>query len=151
MIRAIHEYSYGTYGAPRVHAELREGYGVHVGRKRVTRLMRAAGLKGAQKRRFVRTTVSDARDCCAGSGGSEFRRHTRPDVLWVADLTYVATLAGFLYLAVVIDAFSFEVLDLAMTDSSYANCEASAESGQDQFARRNPMSWQSNWPPGKRT
>src|SRR5690606_32033333 len=55
-IRIIHAESYGTYGAPRVHAELRE-QGVHVGRKRVARLMRQARLQGASRRRGTRTTV----------------------------------------------------------------------------------------------
>ena len=59
VIRAVHGYSKGTYGAPRIHAELVLGQGMHVARKRVARLMRAAGLRGVQKRRFVRTTVSD--------------------------------------------------------------------------------------------
>lgn len=68
VIRAVHEYSRGTYGAPRVHAELVFGQGRHVSRKRVARLMRIAGLRGVQKRRFVRTTVSDPSERW-GSGG----------------------------------------------------------------------------------
>ena len=116
MIQAIHERSHRTYGAPRVHAELREAYGVHVGRKRVARLMRASGLKGAQKRRFVRTTVSDPHERWAPDLVDRNFTVTRPDVLWVADVTYVMTWAGFLYVAVVIDAFCRRVVGWAMAN-----------------------------------
>jgi putative transposase len=114
MIHAIHARSHTTYGAPRVHAELREQYGVHVGRKRVARLMRAAGLHGVQKRRFVRTTVSDRRERWAPDLVQRHFTVARPDVLWVADATYIATWEGFLYLAVVLDAFSRRVVGWAM-------------------------------------
>jgi transposase InsO family protein len=114
VIRAIHGYSKGTYGAPRVHAELVLGQGMHVARKRVARLMRAAGLRGAQKRRFVRTTVSDSSERWAPDLVDREFTVTRPNKLWVADLTYVATWAGFLYVAVVIDVFSRRVIGWAM-------------------------------------
>jgi putative transposase len=99
-----------------VHAELREQYAVRVGRKRVARLMRAAGLKGVQKRRFVRTTVSDPREHWAPDLVDRHFSVDRPDVLWVADVTYVATWTGFLYLAIVLDAFSRHVVGWAMED-----------------------------------
>jgi putative transposase len=114
VIRAIHEYSKGTYGAPRVHAELVLGQGMHVARKRVARLMRVAGLRGAQKRRFVRTTVSDPSERWAPDRVDREFTARRPNKLWVADLTYVATWAGFLYVAVVIDVFSRRVIGWAM-------------------------------------
>jgi len=114
MIHAIHERSHRTYGAPRVHAELREAYGVHVARKRVARLMRVSGLKGVQKRRFVRTTVSDPKERWAPDLVERNFTATRPDTLWVADVSYVATWAGFLYLAVVVDAFCRRVVGWAM-------------------------------------
>jgi putative transposase len=114
VIRAIHEYSKGTYGAPRVHAELVFGQSMHVARKRVARLMRAAGLRGVQKRRYVRTTVSDPSDRWAPDLVERNFTVSRPNRLWVADLTYVATWAGFLYVAVVIDAFSRRVIGWAM-------------------------------------
>lgn len=114
VIRAIHEYSHGTYGAPRVHAELVLGQGIHVTRKRVARLMRTAGLRGVQKRRFVRTTVSDPRERWAPDLVDRKFTVGRPNKLWVADITYVATWAGFLFVAVVIDAFSRRVIGWAM-------------------------------------
>jgi putative transposase len=114
VIRAIHGYSKGTYGAPRVHAELVLGQGMHVARKRVARLMRAAGLQGVQKRRFVRTTVSDPSERWAPDLVDREFTVRRPNKLWVADLTYVATWAGFLYVAVVIDVFSRKVIGWAM-------------------------------------
>jgi putative transposase len=116
LIHAIHHRSHETYGAPRVHAELREDYGVRVGRKRVARLMRTAGLKGAQKRRFVRTTVSDPCERWAPDLVDRNFSVDRPDSLWVADVTFVATWAGFLYLAIVLDAFSRHVVGWAMED-----------------------------------
>jgi putative transposase len=102
-IPAIHDRSRGTYGVPRVHAEL-TAQGVHVSRKRIARLMRAAGLAGVSRRKRPRTTIraQDARPApdlvernFAAAG---------PDQLWVADITYIPTWAGFLYLAVVLDA-----------------------------------------------
>lgn len=105
QIQAICTRSRGTYGAPRVHAELRE-QGVRCGRKRVARLMRAAQLVGAHRRRRPRTMV---RDHGAALAPDLVRRQItalQPDQLWVADITYVRTGSGWLYLAVVLDAFS---------------------------------------------
>ncbi|MBB5448476.1 MULTISPECIES: IS3 family transposase [unclassified Paraburkholderia] len=103
-IRTLHASSRGTYGAPRIHAQLaREG--VQVGRKRVARLMRMAGLCGASRRRWPRTTRPRAG---ARRAPDLVRRHFSADatnVLWVADATYVPTGEGFLYLAVVLDVF----------------------------------------------
>src|SRR5581483_6473932 len=117
LIRAIHESSHFTYGAPRIHAELRQEYGVHVARKRVARLMRAAGLKGVQKRRFICTTRSGERQRWAPDLVDRDFTAGEPDKLWVADATYIATAEGFLYLAVVVDAFSRRVVGWAMDGS----------------------------------
>jgi putative transposase len=87
VIRAIHEYSHATYGAPRVHAELVLGQGMHVARKRVARLMRTAGLRGVQKRRFVRTTVSDPKERWAPDLVDRKFTVRRPNRLWVADIS----------------------------------------------------------------
>ncbi len=114
QIQAIYTRSRGTYGAPRVHAELRE-QGVRCGRKRVARLMRAAQLVGAHRRRRPRTTV---RDRGAAPAPDLVRRQfttPQPDQLWVADITYVRTGAGWLYLAVVLDVFSRRVVGWAMS------------------------------------
>jgi putative transposase len=113
-IRTIHAASHGTYGAPRVHAELR-AEGRRVGRKRVARLMRADGLAGVSRRKGVRTTRrgEDARRPAPDLVARDFTAE-QPDRLWVADITYVPTWAGFLYLAVVLDAFSRRVVGWSM-------------------------------------
>ena len=111
-IRAAHGASHGTYGAPRIHAELAAN-GIHVGRKRVARLMSQAGLAGVCRRKFVVTTVkSDSRqapDLVERNFTAE-----APDLLWVADITYIPTWAGFLYLAVVLDAYSRRIVGWSM-------------------------------------
>jgi putative transposase len=104
-IRAVHTRSRGTYGAPRIHAELAEE-GRRVGRKRIARLMRAVGLRGVCGRRFVATTVRS--ESAKPAPDLVQRRFSveRPNQLWVADITYIPTRVGFLYLAVVLDAWS---------------------------------------------
>jgi putative transposase len=114
LIHTIYERSHHTYGARRVHAELREAYSVRVGRKRVARLMRRAGLKGVQKRRFWCTTRSGAAERWAPDLVDRNFVADRPDVLWVADVTYVPTAEGFLYLALVLDVFSRLIVGWAM-------------------------------------
>ncbi len=104
-IAAVHKASKETYGAPRIHAELADE-GVHVGRKRIERLMKAKGLRGVSRRRFVVTTERDPRAWPASDLVDRNFYADAPNVLWVADITYVPTWAGFLYLAVVLDAFS---------------------------------------------
>lgn len=114
-IRTIHASSYGTYGAPRIHAELRaEGHAV--GCKRVARLMRAAGLAGVSRRRGIRTTRRDPDGCRAPDLVERDFTVPAVDRLWVADITYVPTLTGFLFLAVVLDAFSRRVVGWSMAD-----------------------------------
>ena len=113
-IEAIHRDSRGTRGAPRIHAELREE-GERLGRKRVSRLMRESGLRGVDRRKWVKTTAADAAAEPApdlvGRGTFRLRRRTR---LWVADATHVPTLAGFLFLAVVVDVYSRRVVGWCM-------------------------------------
>ncbi len=111
--RAIHTRSQKTYGVPRVHAELK-AEGRRVGRKRVARLMRADGLQGVSRRKGTWTTRrgEDARPA-PDLVARDFTA-TAPDRLWVADITYVPTWAGFLYLAVVLDAFSRRVVGWSM-------------------------------------
>ena len=113
QIRTIHARSRGTYGAPRIHAEL-AALGIHVGRKRVARLLQAAGLAGVSRRPFVTTT---RRDPTARPASDLVQRRFAvegPNQLWVADITYIPTWAGFLYLAVVLDAWSRRVVGWAM-------------------------------------
>ena len=108
-IKAYHEASKATYGAPRIHADLLDD-GIRVSRKRVERLMKAAGLRGASKRRYVNTTVRDKRQRPSADLVDRNFYADEPNVLWVADITYVPTWAGFIYLAVVLDAFSRRIV-----------------------------------------
>ena len=97
-IRTVHAGSHGTYGAPRVHAELKAD-GLQVGRKRIARLMRTAGIAGVSRRRSAPVTTRQARDHHPASDlvRRNFRAE-RPNALWAADITFLPTLAGFLYL-----------------------------------------------------
>ncbi len=114
-IRAVHEGSRGRYGSPRVHAALR-AHGRRVGRKRVARLMRGMGLSARRKRRFRRTTDSaHALPVAPNLLGRDFTA-AAPDRVWLADLTYIWTAEGWLYLAVVLDLFSRRVVGWAMAD-----------------------------------
>ena len=123
MIGKIHEDSRGTYGMPRVYAELIAG-GCRVGRKRVARLMRESGLAGVSRRRGTRTIRFAARKlaCVDRSHRAASDRVERqfaadaPDRIWVADITYVPTWTGFLYLAIVLDVFSRKVVGWAMAN-----------------------------------
>lgn len=111
-ITVIHVASHGTYGAPRIHAEL-VAEGVSIGRKRVARLMRIAGLAGVSRRRFITTTVRDGPRQAPDLVDRNFAAD-RPNLLWVADITYVPTWSGFLYLAIVLDAFSRRIVGWSM-------------------------------------
>jgi len=112
-IKDIHARSKGTYGAPRIHAHLaREG--IHVGRKRVARLMRAAELQGVSRRKRYSTTQRQADARPAPDLVERDFSANGPDELWVADMTYVATWSGWLYLAVILDAWSRRVVGWAM-------------------------------------
>ena len=113
QIRAIHSRSRGTYGVPRVHAEL-AAEKIAIGKKRVARLMRASCLQGASRRKWVTTT---RRDRDARPAPDLVKREfvaEGPDQLWVADITYVPTWGGFLFLAVVLDAWSRRIVGWAM-------------------------------------
>lgn len=112
-IQAIHRASRGTYGVPRIHAELADR-GIHIGRKRVARLMRGAGVQGVSRRKAFRTTVRDETARPAPDLVERQFTAVGPDQLWVADITYVPTWTGFLYLAVVVDAWSRRVIGWAM-------------------------------------
>jgi putative transposase len=105
-----------TYGAPRVHAQLRADGEKH-GRKRIARLMRMAGLVGASRRRAGVTTTR--RDKEARPAPDLVDRNfvaVRPNQLWVADITFVPTASGFLYLAVVLDAWSRKIVGWSMAN-----------------------------------
>jgi putative transposase len=115
QIGAIHDESNGTYGWPRIHAELRHR-GVWVSRKRVARLMRQAGLSGMVRRRRGKTTVSVPGIATAPDLVCRDFAPTAPNRLWVADLTEIATWEGKLYLAVVVDCYSRRCVGWAMAE-----------------------------------
>ena len=114
-IRWIYLRSRSTYGAPRVYEELRDE-GVRVGRKRVARLMRSADLQGVSRRKRVRTTIRKPGVRPAPDLVKRDFTADHPDQLWVADITYIRTWAGFLYLAVVMDAFSRRIIGWSMAN-----------------------------------
>jgi putative transposase len=115
-IQHLHQASRGTYGAPRIHAELADAHGLRCGRQRVARLMRRAGLVGVCRRRVVHTTRRDATALVSDDLVHRAFTAPEPNRLWVADITYLPTWQGFLYLAVVLDAFSRRVVGWAMAD-----------------------------------
>ncbi len=115
QIAAAHARSRGTYGSPRVHAALRAA-GVRTSRRRVARLMRAAGLAGCHRRRRTRTTIADPAHAPAPNLVARDFAASAPDRLWLGDITYVPTGEGWLYLAVLLDAHSRRVIGWAMAD-----------------------------------
>ena len=113
-IRCIHKESRETYGAPRVHVELKEGHGISCGKKRAARLMAAAGIRGCFRRRRHWTTRRDSSSVAASDLLNRDFTADAPDRRWVADITYVSTWQGFVYLAFVLDLFSRRIVGWAM-------------------------------------
>jgi len=114
-IGAIHAASRSTYGSPRVHRGLRRD-GVRVGRKRVERIMRRAGLRGRIRRRFRRTTDSNhALPVAPNTLNRQFAVDS-PDRVWAGDITYIRTASGWGYLAVILDLHSRLVVGWALAD-----------------------------------
>jgi putative transposase len=117
LIRQIYDGAFAIYGAPRVHAELRIAHGERVGKKRVARLMRAQGLRGADGRRGgPRTTTRDAKRPSAPDLVDRRFARGEPNRLWVCDVKYIQTGQGFLFLAAVQDVFSRRVIGWSMRD-----------------------------------
>lgn len=137
QIAAIHRRSRGTYGAPRIHAELRAD-GLALGRKRVARLMRSEGIHGASRRRKGPVTTRRARSAEAATDlvNRNFSAD-RPDQLWVADITYIPTDEGFLYLAVVMDAFSRRIIGWSM--QSHLRTELVSDALRMALRQRKPV------------
>ena len=135
-IKKIHQRSKGTYGAPRIHAELAER-GLHVGRKRVARLMQAADLRGVSRRKAPRTTQRRPEAQPVPDLVQRNFTASRPNELWVADITYIATWTGFLYLAVVLDAWSRRVVGWAM--ATHLRTELVLEALQMAIQQRRPQ------------
>ena len=112
-IREIHERSRRTYGSARVHAELRT-LGTRCSRKRVERLMREAGLQGCMRGKRRGTTHRGRRSVAAQDLLKRNFRATQMDRVWVADITYIATAEGFLYLAFILDVHSRRIVGWSM-------------------------------------
>jgi putative transposase len=106
----------GVYGAPRVHAELRMARGIYVGRKRVERLMKSARISGLVPKKRGRTTIRVPGARVADDLVQRRFRPDNPNVLWVADLTYLRTWEGWLYLVAVQDAYSRRIVGWSMAD-----------------------------------
>jgi len=127
-----------TYGAPRLHAELRLGSGVRVGKKRVARLMRELEIHGVSRRRGrVRTTVPDKRAAPAPDLVNRDFTAAKPDQTWVADITYVPTHEGWLFLAAVMDLYSRKIVGWSMREDLEAPLVVDAISMA--IARRRPQ------------
>jgi putative transposase len=134
-IEMIHRDSRATYGAPRVHAELR-AIGIRCARKRVARLMRRATLRGCLRGRRMRTTHRLAlRQAAPDLVGRNFASG-EPDHLWVADITYVRSREGFVYLAFILDACSRKVVGWSM--ATHLRTELVVDALQMAIARRKP-------------
>jgi putative transposase len=119
-IRREHEASRQTYGSPRIHAALKQ-QGVQVGRKRVARLMRSDGLVGKTPRRKRPVTTQREPGALAAPNllAQDFTT-SRPDETWLADLTYIDTAEGWLYLALVMDLFTRAIVGWSMADHMQA-------------------------------
>jgi putative transposase len=137
QIRAVHDQSRHTYGYRRVTAELVDGRGEPVGRHRVARLMRAAGIQGVTRRRFCRTTRRDDTARPAPDLLNRDYSAPGPDRRWVADITFVPTWAGFVFLAVVLDVFSRRVVGWSM--SANQRTELVTNALRMAVARRRPQ------------
>jgi putative transposase len=135
-IRQIHADHREVYGSPRIHADLRLAHGVRVGRKRVERLMRAAGISGLQLRKRGRTTVSVPGVRVADDLVEREFSPDAPNVLWIADVTYLRTWEGWLYLAAVQDAYSRRIVGWSMAD--HMRAELVVDALQMAVARRRP-------------
>jgi putative transposase len=135
-IRRIHTAHRGVYGAPRIHADLRLAHGVRVSRKRVERLMRQAGISGLVRRRRGRTTASVPGVRVADDLVERRFRPAAPNRLWIADVTYLRTWEGWLYLAAVQDAYSRRIVGWSMAD--HMRSELVVDALKMAVARRRP-------------
>jgi putative transposase len=135
-IKQIHDASRGVYGAPRIHAELRMEHNVRIGQKRVARLMKAAGISGVRPQKRWRTTIRIPGITPATDLVERHFKPVAPNVLWVADITYLRTGEGWLYLAAVQDAYSRQIVGWAMATHMRASLVVDAL--KMALARRRP-------------
>ena len=118
-ISKIYTASRGTYGRRRVHATLGHQF-IKCGKNRAAKLMKKIGLYGVGKRKFKVTTQSDHKlPVCQNLIVQDFKVYA-PCVLWTADITYIATREGWLYLSIVLDAFSRAIVGWAMQETMRA-------------------------------
>lgn len=136
-IKQIHSDNREVYGSPRIHAELRMRYGIRVGRKRVERLMKTAGISGLQQRKRGRTTIRVPGVRVADDLVERDFGPAAKDVLWIADVTYLRTWEGWLYLAAVQDAFSRRIVGWSMAD--HMRAELVVDALQMALSRRRPQ------------
>lgn len=114
QISEVHQQSRGTYGTPRLHAELRDRGHKH-SRKRIDRLRRELGLSGRAKRRYrPQTTDSCHEEPIAPNRLAQLPKASRRDQIWVSDITYIPTQEGWLYLAVIMDLYSRRIIGWAL-------------------------------------
>ena len=116
QIKQIHEANRRVYGAPRIHAEMRMAHGIRVGRKRVERLMHQAQISGLVARKRGRTTIRVPGVRVADDLVERQFRPGAPNVLWCADITYLRTWEGWLYLAAVQDLYSRRIVGWSMAN-----------------------------------
>jgi len=135
-IKEIWKANREVYGAPRIHAELRLAHGIKVSRKRVERLMREAGISGLVARKRGRTTIRVPGVRVADDLVERDFRPAAPDLLWIADMTYLRTWEGWLYLAAVQDAFSRRIVGWSMAD--HMRSELVVDALAMAIARRRP-------------
>jgi len=135
-IAEIHEGSRKTYGSPRVHAELRLEDDIRVGKKRVERLMRQAGLSGQVKRRRGKTTIRVQGVRTAPDLVERDFNPTAVNRLWAADITYIRTWEGWLYLASVMDLYSRRIVGWALAE--HLRAELVVEALEMAVDRRRP-------------
>ena len=135
-IREIWAENRKVYGSPRIHADLRLRYGIRVARKRVERLMREAGISGLQRRKRGRTTISVPGVRVADDLVERQFSPEQPNLLWIADVTYLRTWEGWLYLAAVQDAYSRRIVGWSMAD--HMRSELVVDALEMAVARRRP-------------
>ena len=135
-IKQIHETNRGVYGAPRIHAELRHGHGIRLGKKRVERMMRQASISGLITKKRRRTTIRVPGVRVASDLVERDFSPPAQDLLWVADITYLSSWEGTVYLAAVIDCFSRAVVGWSMGD--HMRSELVVDALQMALARRRP-------------
>jgi putative transposase len=135
-IKQIHRDNRGVYGAPRIHAELRMAHGIRVGRKRVERLMREAGISGLVKKKRGKTTLRVPGVRVADDLILRDFTATEPNTKWVADITYLKSWQGWVYLAAVQDLYSRRIVGWSMAD--HMRAELVTDALEMAISRRRP-------------